>query len=56
MLTNDMPQSDDIVIARGGQAERCRLQTTSAVEIRMEWFDDMLPDNAEWRCQCSFAP
>lgn len=56
MLTNNMPQSDHIVIARGWQAEGCRLLTASAVKIRMEWFDNVLPDKVEGGRQRTFSP
>ncbi len=51
-----MPQCDDIVIARGRQAEGCRLHAASAVEIGMEWFDKMLPHPIAIRCLRLFAP
>ena len=50
MLTNDVPQGDDIVIARGGQAERCRLLAASAVTVGMEWFGNV-PDKVKRRRQ-----
>ena len=45
MLTNDVPQCDDVVQARGWQAEGSRLQAASAVVKEMEGFDDMPPDS-----------
>ena len=54
MLTNDMPQCEDIVIARGRHTERSRLLTASVVKIRMKWFDD-IPDKVKCGCQCPFA-
>ena len=43
MSTNDVPQCDDIIVARDRQAEWCRLQTASAVEVGIKGFDYMLP-------------
>ena len=37
-----MPQCDDIVVARGRNAERCRLQSASAVVKELERFDNTL--------------
>ena len=56
MLTDDVPQRDDIVVARGGQAERSRLLAASAVMVGMEWFDNVLTDKVECGCQRPFAP
>ena len=47
MLTYDMPQRDDIVIAWGGLTVWCRLLTASAVEIRMKQSDDVPTDKME---------
>ena len=44
--TNDVPQRNDIVVARGRQAERRRLQPASAVVERFKEFDNVSPDNA----------
>ena len=56
MLTNDVPQCDDIVIARGRQAKWCRLQPASAVVMGMERFNMMSLNSVEQRSLSSFAP
>ena len=43
MSTNDVPQCDDVIVARGRHAEGCRFQTTSAVVVGIKGFDLMLP-------------
>ena len=55
MSTNDVPQCDDVIVARGRQAEgRCFL-AASAVVVGIKGFDDMLPDGiAAKRCDGSF--
>ncbi len=55
MLTDDVPQSNDIVIARGRQAERGRLLAASAVMVRKEWFDNVLPGKVEWWYQSPYV-
>lgn len=44
MLTDDMPQCYHIIKARGGQAERSRLQSASAVVKEMEGFNKISPN------------
>ena len=44
MSTNDVPQCDDVIVARGRHAEGCRLTAASAVVVGIKGFDDMLPD------------
>ncbi len=44
MSTNDMPQCDNVIVARGRHAEWRRLLTTSAVVVGIKWFDFMLPE------------
>ena len=44
MSTNDVPQCDDVIVARGRHAEGRRLPAASAVVVGIKWFDDMLPD------------
>ena len=44
MSTNDVPQCDDVIVARGRHAEGSRSQTASAVVVGIKGFDDMLPD------------
>lgn len=56
MLTYNVPQCDDIIIAQGRETERCRLTATSAVKIRTKRLDKMLPDNMKGRRQRPFAP
>ena len=43
MSTNDVPQCDDVIVARGRQAEGGRLTAASAVVVGIKGFDDMLP-------------
>lgn len=43
MSTNDVPQCDDVIVARGRQAEGSRFQTASAVVVGIKGFDLMLP-------------
>ena len=44
MSTNDVPQCDDVIVARGRHTEGCRLPAASAVVVGIKGFDDMLPD------------
>ena len=44
MSTNDVPQCDDVIVARGRQAEGSRFQTASAVIVGIKVFDNMLPN------------
>lgn len=44
MSTNDVPQCDDVIVARGRHTEGCRLTAASAVVVGIKGFDDMLPD------------
>ena len=44
MSTNDVPQCDDVIVARGRQAEGRRFQTASAVVVGIKRFDNMLPE------------
>ena len=44
MSTNDVPQCDDVIVARGRHTEGGRFPATSAVVVGIKWFDDMLPD------------
>ena len=43
MSTNDVPQCNDVIVARGRQAERSRLTAASAVVVGIKGFNDMLP-------------
>ena len=43
MSTNDVPQCDDVIVARGRHAEGCRLTATSAVVVGIKGCDLMLP-------------
>ena len=43
MSTNDVPQCDDVIVARGRQAEGSRFQTASAVVVGIKGCDLMLP-------------
>ena len=43
MSTNDVPQCDDVIVARGRQAEGSRFKTASAVVVGIKGFDTMLP-------------
>lgn len=54
MLTDDVPQCNYIVKARGWQAKGCRLQTASAVVKELEGFDNMAT-NEYARVGCSFC-
>ena len=42
-LTNDVPQCDDVIFARGRQAEWRRFPAAPAVVVGIKWFDVMLP-------------
>ena len=44
MSTNDVPQCDDVIVARGRQAEGSSFQTASAVVVGIKVFDNMLPN------------
>ena len=44
MSTNDVPQCDNVIVARGRQAEGRRLPTASAVVMGIKGFDFMLPE------------
>ena len=43
MSANDVPQRDDVIVARGRQAEGGRLAPPSVVVIGINGFDNMLP-------------
>ena len=43
MSTNDVPQCDDVIVARGRHAEGCRLTAASAVVVGIKGCDLMLP-------------
>ena len=43
MSTNDVPQCDDVIVARGLHAEGCRFLTASAVVVGIKGCDLMLP-------------
>ena len=51
MSTNNVPQRDDVIIARGRKAEGSRFPAASAVVVGIKGFDDMLPygESAKWR-------
>jgi len=53
--TNDVPQCDDIIVARGRQAERSRFQAASAVVMGIKEFYVTLPNGiTAKRCDASF--
>ncbi len=44
MSTNDVPQCDDVIVARGRQAEGSRFLAASAVVVGVKGFDIMMPE------------
>ena len=55
MSTNDVPQCDDVIVARGRHAEGCRLTAASAVVVGIKVGEDMLPNGkTAKRCNGSF--
>ena len=44
MSTNDVPQCDDVIVARGRHAEGCRFPAASAVVVGIKVGEDMLPN------------
>ena len=56
MSTDDVPQCDDVIVARGRHAEWSRLLAASAVVVGFKVFDNMLPQGkAAERCDGSFC-
>ena len=55
MSTNDVPQCDDVIVARGRHAEGRRLTAASAVVVGIKVGEDMLPNSkTAKRCNGSF--